>query len=184
MCGVWAVEQLEHIPEEAVDVLGRAIGMAGEAASPCALVNKDPARAARVLAEYGNGRSKNWICKEMGVDRSTLNRLLYQCKAHLGELRQIFGKEWALKTMVAQDVIGEALDEYAAEHKKADARDLKELSIMARNLNEMAMSSHGEATQIVESRKSYSIDEVRRMRDELLGKPVDIETEERKESNG
>ena len=170
--------EYREVPEEAIQALGE--GLLGGKENGSYLARSEPEKYARVLAELGRGRTKTWIGRNCGVSVGFAARVELECAEQVGVLKRVFSSESARNAMVAQNVIEDMFEDMVeyrrkweeanpGEVMKVEARDLRDLSVAARNLWEISMVSAGEATQIVGKQREVSLEDAKKMRDELLG---------------
>ena len=169
---------MREVPEEALEGLSEGLRVGREGGSH--LARSEPEKYARVLGELGRGRTKSWIARNCGVSMGFAGRVEVECAEQLGQLKKVFSMESARNAMVGQNVIEDMFEdmvrwrekwegEHPGEVMKVEAKDLRDMSVAVRNLWEIGLVSMGEATQIVGKAKEVSLEEARRMRDEMLG---------------
>ena len=125
------------------------------------LARHNPEKVAKVLYLFSTGNSQTRIVRHYKIPRNTVVHIMVEFADHIKKFKELGGK-LAARNYVNMSSLEEDLIEKVRDRMQNDPdmqvsfKDLKELSIAKINASREALTARGEATSIVEERKSFS----------------------------
>jgi hypothetical protein len=125
------------------------------------LARHNPEKVAKVLYLFSTGNSQTRIVRHYKIPRNTVVHIMVEFADHIKKFKELGGK-LAARNYVNMSSLEEDLIERVRDRMQNDPdmqvsfKDLKELSIAKINASREALTARGEATSIVEERKTFS----------------------------
>jgi hypothetical protein len=120
----------------------------------------NPEKVAKVLYLYSQGVSQTQLKKSHNIAHRTTQKILVDYADHVGRWRDLGGKLAAQKTLefdsLEQDAIDSIRERMHNGELKPTFRDLREISIAKEKSMREANTARGEATTIIEERKTVT----------------------------
>ena len=164
----------EGLKEEIMDAMDRMREMKRAEGLSC-LEERNPDRAIAVLASLSMGKSKSWIRKNLNVCFPTLARLISDYADVLDGWKEMArshtGKGFVMVQHAKQrlaELLIERMEEDEEFATKVTPKDLRDLAVAESISLKDALTVRGEASQITETRRETSIEDVKRAQEEYL----------------
>jgi len=120
----------------------------------------NPEKVAKVLYLYSQGVSQTQLCVKHNITHKTTQKILVDYADHVGMWRDLGGKIAAQKTLEFDSLEQDAIDSIRERMHKGELkptfRDLREISIAKEKSMREANTARGEATTIIEERKTIT----------------------------
>ena len=134
------------------------------------LAEKDPHKYARIVQNLGEGKPMTRIAKTEKVAPETVTAIARRERKTVDAVRELTA---GLFSYAAQACVMKLIEKL-----EADEIPVGVLPVAAGILSDKSRAYEGEATTIVEHRKTVTIDEVKKELDAMKAEAVEIETEE------
>lgn len=125
------------------------------------LSSYDPEKVAKILYLFSTGNSQTRLVRHYGMSRNTVVNILVEYADHIKRFKELGGKlaarNYVHMSSLEEDLIDKVRDRMENDPEmQVSFKDLKELSIAKANASREALTARGEASSIVEERKSFS----------------------------
>jgi hypothetical protein len=181
--------------EEEKDALMQSISLAiveiqkdKEAHKTKSLSRHNPEKVARILYLHALGCSQTNMIRKHGISRSTIVQVLVDYSDHTNSFRELGGQLSARSYVNLESLEEDVIDGLRVKLDNGyepEFKDLKEISIAKANSQRQAMTARGEASQVVDVKQVYTVDDfndtlsaARKRIQEIKTKAIDAEVQD------
>jgi len=126
------------------------------------LSRHNPKKVAKILYLHALGCSQTNMIRRHGLSRSTIVQVLADYADHTNTFRELGGQLAARSYINLESLEEDMIDALRLKLEggyEPEFRDLKEISIAKANSQRQAMTARGEASQVVDVNKSYTVED-------------------------